>query len=186
MRSTKQAIRAEVKRRIGLLQVEERQQESAAVVQKLLGCGPVKAAQRVGLYAALKVEVNVEGLVGALLKEGKQVYLPVIDEADKMVFSEIHSAAGLAELQPHKLGFSQPHLRKETEEWKQLDVVVVPGRAFDRGGGRMGWGKGYYDKALNQLRADCVKIGVCFSCQIWDQIPQEPHDIPMDLVMTGA
>ena len=66
----------------------------------------------------------------------------------------------------------------------ELDLIIVPGLAFDRHGDRLGLGKGYYDRLLQHIRPDAVKIAVAFECQIVDKIPVLPHDVRMDMVIT--
>ena len=66
----------------------------------------------------------------------------------------------------------------------ELDLIVAPGLAFDRRGGRLGYGKGYYDRFLHQIRGDATKLAVCFECQLFPEIPVLPHDVRMDLVVT--
>ncbi len=60
----------------------------------------------------------------------------------------------------------------------------MPGLAFDRRGGRLGYGKGYYDRLLHHVRSDATKAAVCFECQLLADIPLLDHDIRMDLVVT--
>lgn len=67
-----------------------------------------------------------------------------------------------------------------------LDVVVVPGVGFTQDGRRLGQGGGHYDRFLPRLRADCVVIGVCFAEQLVDDLPTEPHDRSVDVVVTDA
>ena len=69
---------------------------------------------------------------------------------------------------------------------EELDVVMVPGTAFDPRGGRMGQGKGYYDRLLANARADAPLVGMAFDCQVFDEIPVAPHDVFMDLVLTES
>lgn len=67
---------------------------------------------------------------------------------------------------------------------QELDVVIVPGVAFDRKGGRLGYGGGYYDRFLPQLRPNALKIGIAYQLQMVEQLPMETHDIPLDLIVT--
>ncbi len=66
------------------------------------------------------------------------------------------------------------------------DVVVVPGLAFTHGGDRLGQGGGWYDRFLLAIRDDCTTVGVCFAEQIVDTLPTEPHDVPLDHVVTDS
>jgi 5-formyltetrahydrofolate cyclo-ligase len=67
-----------------------------------------------------------------------------------------------------------------------LDVVVVPGLAFTVDGRRLGQGGGHYDRFLPRLRPDCVTVGAAFAEQIVDELPTDPHDVRLDLVVTDA
>ena len=69
------------------------------------------------------------------------------------------------------------------EDLAQIDLILVPGVAFDASGNRLGRGKGYYDKILRQT--DAYKLGVCFAFQLLEQIPTEPHDVKMDRVVAS-
>jgi 5-formyltetrahydrofolate cyclo-ligase len=66
----------------------------------------------------------------------------------------------------------------------QIDLAMVPGVAFDERGGRLGHGKGYYDKLLENARPDCPLVALAFECQIFPEIPVGEHDIYMDKVIT--
>ncbi|MCL4191484.1 MAG: 5-formyltetrahydrofolate cyclo-ligase [Thermoguttaceae bacterium] len=95
------------------------------------------------------------------------------------------------ELAPSTFGLLEPKRELRTLPERQvpadeLDLLIVPGLAFDRRGGRLGHGKGYYDKLLGNLRPDAVAIGVAFECQILPAVPMLPHDVAMDLVATES
>jgi 5-formyltetrahydrofolate cyclo-ligase len=66
----------------------------------------------------------------------------------------------------------------------ELDLIMVPGVAFDRYGGRTGHGKGYYDKLLQHARRDAPLVALAFECQLFDEIPTQSHDVYMDKVIT--
>jgi len=69
---------------------------------------------------------------------------------------------------------------------RTIDVVIVPGTAFTEGGDRLGQGGGWYDRFLRTVRPDCVTIGVAFAPQLVDELPVEPHDIRVAMVVTDA
>jgi 5-formyltetrahydrofolate cyclo-ligase len=69
---------------------------------------------------------------------------------------------------------------------RTIDVVIVPGTAFTHAGGRLGQGGGWYDRFLAMVRPDCVTIGVAFAPQIVDELPLEPHDVAVDVVVTDG
>lgn len=66
----------------------------------------------------------------------------------------------------------------------EIDLALIPGLAFDLAGGRLGRGKGYYDRLLGDCSFRAVKAGICTEERILPSIPMEPHDVPMDLIIT--
>lgn len=110
----------------------------------------------------------------------KKIYLPVVNGDDLEIFlfeGEDSLVAG------EKYGIPEPASEKLLDESK-LDMVIVPGVAFDEKNNRMGRGAGYYDRILKRL-PNTKKIGLAFGFQMIDEVPVEPHDIPMDVVITG-
>src|SRR5690606_25232452 len=89
----------------------------------------------------------------------------------------------LEELSPGTFGVMEPP-EKEEIVLKDIDVVVVPGVAFDRNGYRIGYGAGYYDNFLPKLKSDAKNIAVAFEMQLRDLIPVESHDVKMDMIIT--
>jgi 5-formyltetrahydrofolate cyclo-ligase len=69
---------------------------------------------------------------------------------------------------------------------KEIDLVMVPGVAFDRTGARMGHGKGYYDKLLEHARPETPLVALAFECQLFPEIPTQSHDVFMDKIITEA
>ena len=65
-----------------------------------------------------------------------------------------------------------------------IDLILVPGLGFDSRGHRIGYGRGYYDRFLSQVKPDCFKLGVAYACQIIDRTPNHEHDMPVNAVLT--
>ena len=85
---------------------------------------------------------------------------------------------------PGPFGLSQPVAESPLVEVELVDAVIIPGVAFDACGRRLGYGGGYYDRLLPSLGAGCTRIGFAFAEQILAEIPAEPHDAVVDLVVT--
>ena len=109
---------------------------------------------------------------------GKRVVLPRV-EGDFLELREYSPSA----MVPGYRGIMEPGPEALTVSPSEIDFALIPGVAFDRCGGRMGRGRGYYDRLLPLLRPDCWKVGVCRRCQFFDAIPREPHDFLMDEVI---
>lgn len=135
-----------------------------------------RQAERVALYHALPDEAGTASLIERWYRE-KALFLPVVT-GDDLRFLRYEGERSVSEGAYHIL---EP-VGGEEIDLREIDLIIVPGVAFDRQGNRLGRGKGYYDRTLSQVTAP--KIGVCFHFQFLDQIPAEPFDIRMDRIIT--
>ena len=137
-------------------------------------------AQTIMAYYSLPDEVNTHALIDELVAEGKTVLLPKVTGADTM---ELHRYTGRADLQEGAYHILEP-VGEPFTDLSAIDLILVPGLAFDAAGHRLGRGRGYYDRFLHSKnRPYCVKIGVCFDFQKVDEVPVDAHDIAMDKVV---
>jgi 5-formyltetrahydrofolate cyclo-ligase len=111
------------------------------------------------------------------------VVVPVVDWSRKSLrHALVHDSV---EMRKNKFGIPEPHMPVDFIHPVQMDMVIVPMLAFDDHGNRLGYGAGYYDKFLALTRPKCLKIGFCFeNGHLMEPLPVEPHDIPLDLVVT--
>lgn len=174
---TKQEIRAQIRANIKLMQKVERDAASINICQHIIATQEWQMAKTVWLYAALPDEVDLSLLIQNAGECGKQVLLPVIDGDNLLIkFYEPQYI-----VQTGKYNIKEPTDYCPTlSNLDEIDIAVIPGRAFTRNGLRMGRGKGYYDRILPSLR--CPKWGVAFACQIVDEIPTDPWDVPLDRI----
>ena len=134
----------------------------------------------VGLYAAKGTEVATDDLDRRARSLGLRVAYPrVVDGARRLVFAE----AEIGELVAARFGLREPGASAPEVELTDIAAFIVPGIAFDRGGGRIGWGHGHYDATLNAAPA-AVRIGIAFDCQVLDHVPRDPHDALLHHVVT--
>lgn len=134
------------------------------------------AAKAVMAFAPLDDEPDLSPLLGALMARGTMVCIPKVDW-----FSGAMRPVAI-ESMDRDLALSRLNLREPRSDLRpvspgELDLVLVPGLAFDLRGGRLGRGKGFYDRFLRLLTAKTVTCGVCFACQVIDEVPMEPHDV---------
>ncbi len=130
---------------------------------------------RVLLYAALPDEVDLS----ALFPEVELVLPRVVGH-----HLTLHRVRSLDALSVGAWGIREPSTDCEQIPPRDVDLAVIPGRAFDERGGRLGRGKGFYDRALVELRADVTRVGVCFDCQLVDAVPRDSHDVEVHQVLT--
>ena len=153
-----------------------------AILERVLSLEAYRRAKLVHTYVSSKEnEIDTRALIGTCLAQGKRVAVPVVMSGTKTLAHALID--GLDQLVVGPWGLAQPDPAAAT--WlpaeARIDLVVVPGLAFDRRGHRIGWRGGYYDRFLAQVQA--VKIGLCYDALVLDCIPGEPHDVPVDLVV---
>lgn len=159
----------------------ERRSGSEQLLQRLLELDCWKQAGTVLMYACLPDELDLHPLIETGLQQGKIMTLPRFDPV-----SHTYLTATVlnphADLQHGKYGIREPAAHCEPLPLNQLDLVLVPGVAFDMRGHRLGRGKGFYDRMLDQVSG--IKCGIAFETQIINAVPVAAHDIPMDLLLT--
>jgi 5-formyltetrahydrofolate cyclo-ligase len=167
-----------------------------AVLKNVLTLAEFARARCLHTYVSGKDnEVDTLELIACALKMGKQVTVPVIARPEQIAAPHIalgswamgHAfLASSDELTSQHWGVPQPdpHTAHWLDDLSALDLIVVPGLAFDRAGRRIGYGLGYYDRLLAQVKAP--RIGLAYEVSLFDQIPVSPHDIPMHQVITES
>ena len=134
-------------------------------------------ADTVMAYAAIPPEVNLSPVLEAILAAGKTLVLPRCEQDGIMTARRI---GDLRQLISGAYGILEPKPDAPVVSAAEIDLVLVPGLAFDRTGRRLGRGKGYYDRFLADFRGKAM--GICG--QLMPEIPVEQHDITMDAVAT--
>ena len=210
----KSEIRSFVKGLVRGISVEERARFSEALKEEVVGLECWRSAKEVMLFFSLPDEVDMLPLIRAALAEQKRIYLPrviatqvsrgvdVCEVAEGNTLpKESTLPAGntvsceemileVRELAPGQLALGQWGIWEPTDEapllsdYSRLDLVVVPGVAFSSDGKRLGRGKSFYDRFL-PLVPRAAFVGVCYPCQVVEQIPADPWDIGMDIVCCG-
>lgn len=153
--------------------------QSLVVQEQFLQLPEFAAARTLALYSPILNEVFTEEVFAQARKLGKRVVFPRV-QGPEMQFFEV---AGHEELQAGNFGILEPQ-GAQPVPIAELDLLVVPGVAFDQAGHRLGYGKGYYDRLLPQRSPHCCMVGFCFEFQLVASLPAEAHDIRMDLLVT--
>jgi 5-formyltetrahydrofolate cyclo-ligase len=168
----------------------DKDQVSEVAVATLMQLPEYAAAKTILWYIDCRSELRTKHALPAALGSGKQIIIPycTVDEAgaNKLGLWRLERMDELIVgkwkiLEPPHERWSEPGKEFQPE---QLDLVIVPGVAFSRTGGRMGNGQGYYDRLLERVPPDCQLIGLCYECQLFDDLIVSPHDVFMDKVVT--
>ena len=153
-----------------------------------------KDANCVHIYVTGKRnEIDTFPLLRESLKSGKRVFVPQILSKGETPLRNICVGRNsmtvieifcLEELADEYWGIPQPifDAKKGETDWSEIDLVIVPGLAFDQSGHRIGYGSGYYDRFLPELRSESV--GLCSSENLFEILPRAKHDVQVDYVMT--
>lgn len=144
------------------------------------------AAQTVMYYVDVRAEVRTRHSLPDALASGKRIVVPWCNAAGELELFHLQSMEELA-VGMYKILEPKPELREIAAKRvrpEELDLVMVPGVAFDARGARMGHGKGYYDKLLQHARRDAPLVALAFECQMFPEIPVADHDVFMDYVIT--
>lgn len=164
---------------------ENKDELSRVICEKFAALPEYQNAKTVLFYLDVRAEVRTRHYLPTALAHGKKIVVPYcvdgllelfhlesMDELDVGMYKILEPKAGLREL---------PSKRVDVQE---LDLVMVPGVAFDKTGARMGHGKGYYDKLLEHARPDTPLVALAFECQLFPEIPTQSHDVFMDKIVT--
>ncbi|QDV11521.1 5-formyltetrahydrofolate cyclo-ligase family protein [Rosistilla oblonga] len=160
---------------------------SQRITDRLHQMSQYQNATAVMYYVDVRDEVRTRHALPEALASGKKIVVPFCVDGELELF---HLEA-IDELETGMYKILEPRadlrqLAAKRVEVAELDLVIVPGVAFDQNGGRTGHGKGYYDKLLEHARADTPLISLAFECQMFPEIPVAQHDIYMDFVVTEA
>ncbi len=157
--------------------------KSSQICQQLLANPAFLKAKTVLLYAALPGEVETFAMITETIKLKKITALPIVDTKMKMLIPTV--VTSMDDLREGSYGILEPNAHAPQLNPTDLDVVVVPGLAFDRHNNRLGRGIGYYDRFLSGLPGLSHTIGLAFDFQISDCLPVEGHDVPVNTVIAA-
>lgn len=158
----------------------------AAITARLVRLEPYRGARIVSAYRSFGSEFDTAEFIGDVLRAGRRLVLPRIDRtARRLVFHFVSDPD--TQLVAGTWGIREPDpARCETADPREVDFMLVPGVAFTRDCDRLGYGGGFYDRALGDLRPACRKIAAAFSVQIVDSLPAGPNDRQVDVVVTES
>lgn len=174
----KKALREKSREKRKAISANLRAEKSKKIRELLESTKEFKDAKKILLYISTEEEVHTHELTKDSINSDKKVYVP------KVTGSQLAVCPILAwdELKPGTHGVLEPCSVLDPANPEEIDLIIVPGIAFDQYGHRIGYGKGFYDSLLSLTKG--VKIGLAFKEQITEKIPFEDHDIPVDFIIT--
>jgi len=179
MRELKKSIRQILRQRKDSMNPDDRLEKSKMICRHLLK--QIRDGETVMIYTSKEKEVNTVSLITTLLKRGNPVIVPVIVKED--ISLRLSYLQDLSSLVPSTFGVPEPIGSEIPATGDDVDTIILPMHGFDRTGGRIGYGAGYYDRFLAK-NPNLRKIGIAFSCQEYENLPVDENDIPMDYIIT--
>jgi 5-formyltetrahydrofolate cyclo-ligase len=204
IRSQKQALRREIRDMLKLLTREDIELQSAAVWDRLQAMPVYQTARSIGLFLSMPSgEIDTDSAIAHAVQERKEIYVPHVganfELPDMQLVKVDYDATSKVDTLFHytwpknKWGIPEPpsSMTLQSAEPGDIDVLIVPGLAFDRAGNRLGQGKGYYDRFLSRMFADPTKkkpvlVAVGMDCQLLhepDRIPVHEHDFAVQWIL---
>lgn len=179
----KKRVRNLVLARRGALTERERQEKSLHIEKQVLTLPEYEKAQTVMLFLNFRDEVETTALAEETLTRGKQLVLPRCAPQGILIPALIRDLD--QDIEPGTWGIREPRLQglREADPWA-IDLVIVPGAAFDGQGNRLGYGGGYYDRFFGRLRPEVLRVAIAFATQVLPEVPVDPHDQKMSILVT--
>ncbi len=160
--------------------------KSLRVVERLIALPAIAEARAVALFWPMenRHEVDLRSLHGWLRERGVRVAYPAVDaENGALVFRFVREPAAM---QPNALGVREPSSEEPEAAHGEVDVILVPALAVDPRGHRIGYGAGYYDRALPRFSPTATAVCVAFDFQLLVDLPNTPYDVPVAWIVTEA
>jgi 5-formyltetrahydrofolate cyclo-ligase len=180
----KAEIRVEALKNRRALAAVERREKSSRIWENIITLSQFRTSQTIMTYLHYREEVETSGIAQEILRQGKRLLVPLCkQEETELIACEIRDLS--RDVCPGLLGIPEPRpeaLRPVPPQ--EIDLVLVPGVAFDYQGHRIGYGKGYYDRFLPKLKPDAGVIGLAFACQVVEKIEPAEHDYPVSWLVT--
>lgn len=175
----KAEIRRQMRSMRRALSGEEQKRAADRVYAQIMRMESYRSARTVMAYAAVRGELSLERVMEDIRASGRRLALPRCGESGEM---DACLVTERRQLRQGAYGIWKPDESCPVVPPEEIDLMLIPGTAFDRAGGRIGQGGGYYDRYIIQTRA--VRVGICHGFALVNRIPTEKHDVRMDAVVT--
>ena len=154
------------------------------IFNKLINLDLYKEAKNIFIYLSFGSEIDTKPIIDRALEEGKEVYIPNVYKINKEMRAIRLNT--FEDLEKNSMGILEPKDDFNFIAKEKIDLIIVPGAVFDFKGNRIGYGGGYYDRFLSNIKDKRNKIVLAYNLQIVDNIEAEEHDIKVDYIITNS
>jgi 5-formyltetrahydrofolate cyclo-ligase len=180
----KREIRREIQEKRDCLTLWERERLSELILHNLWSLPEFRKAQTVFFFISFRSEVNTVPMIKKALSEGKRVCLPyTFTDHKEMVASQVTNLERELTLGNYDIMEPRPEFLRPVPP-REIDIIILPGVAFDCAGRRLGYGGGYYDRFLRRCDHRCHLVALCFELQVIDEVPCSDHDHRVHKIVT--
>ncbi len=181
--SNKKTLRQETILKRDAIPENIKEEKDAAIRQRIIRLPEFTDAKTIFFYASFRSEVDTIEMIKISLSHGKQIILPRVDKENKKLL--LYKIKDINELAQGYMGILEPSVSEgKLTGLDDIDLIIIPGSAFDVSGRRLGYGAGFYDGLLAGMKKKIPIIAPAYEEQIVDDIPSEPHDVKVTKIIT--
>jgi len=182
----KKMLRSEILIKRNKIDIVEKEKMDKKILDKFYDSEYYKKSKHIFIYISYDSEINTKEIIYNALKDNKKIYVPRTEFKTRVMDAvEITSLDNLIE---SDYGILEPSIREPHIDPNELDLIVVPGVAFDRNGGRVGYGAGFYDRYFKKISEDkrekVIKLALAYDFQVLEKVPMNEQDIPVSYIIT--
>ena len=182
----KKILRKEILTKRNNIDVVEKEEMDKKILNKFYESKYYRESKNIFIYISYDSEINTKEIINKSLIDNKKIYVPRTEFKTRLMDAvEIRSLDDLIE---SEYGILEPSIYEPHIEPNELDLIVVPGVGFDRNGGRMGYGAGFYDRYFKKISKDkmkkIVKLALAYDFQILEDVPMNEQDVPVNYIIT--
>ena len=182
----KKILRKEILTKRKNIDIVEKEKMDRKISNKFYESKYYREAKNIFIYISYDSEINTKEIINKALKDNKKIYVPRTEFKTRLMDAvEITSLDNLIE---SEYGILEPSAEEAHINPNELDLIIVPGVAFDRNGGRMGYGAGFYDRYFKKINKDNIKkikkLALAYDFQILEKIPMNEQDVPVSYIIT--
>ena len=177
-------IRKEIRLKVRDIDLEEKKLKDEAICSYIFAYISTLKIGHLGLYFPMKDEVNIKPLIERLFNSEWKLFFPRSYMTEDFIKYEMARVSGFDDLESARYGILEPKKKCIVERPENIDIWLVPGIAFSKRGIRLGRGGGFYDRLLQFSKG--TNIGILYEVQLYDELPEEVHDIRMNVLITES
>jgi len=184
----KKILRKEILAKRKNINTVEKEEKDRKILEKFYESKYYIEAKNIFIYISYDSEINTKGIINKALMDNKKIYVPRTEFKTRLM--DAVKITSLDNLIESEYGILEPSAEKPHIDPNGLDLIVVPGVAFDRNGGRMGYGAGFYDRYFEKISKDnmkkVIKLALAYDFQILEKIPMNEQDVPVNYIITES